>query len=731
MTIESSSVPRVLLVISFGEHQYVARYRQAMAGISCHMTDCPILVSSLGALLLLRQERQFKHVITTDPRVFKLFDIGFSGSQEDGWGSSVTREGITCTLIPPLTQLHSVPHSIFLHRHYLTKAIGGGIQLLAPRFSFSFVEPHTLADILEQFRTAILCSVDIETAKLPDIHITSVAWTILQQDGSSASFALPWQAGNIEFALQATKLLNATPCAKILQNGMYDSLYFVTFNCPLVNWRYDTYHLMHSMYSELPKTLHFIAGFTLTNYTYWKQLGKTELYKYNALDTHNTLFAFLGLALLCAQKGMAYVLPNYAEEFANVIPALSCDLEGLMVDEPTRLAAREVAVQQQQEAQQALELLIGQQVNAQSSQQVAKLLRTFVPDLKSTDKGELAKLAEKSPIAGRIIKKVQQIRQAGKAISTYFDMELKDGRLFYHLDPGGTETTRFASKSSGYWCGTQIQNIPSYARGMCVFEPGWVGIACDKKQSESYCTAYLSRDSNLKHTVNTSPDFHSANASYFFGIPFEDIWDVEGGFCKLPKIRKLAKTINHGVSYNMGANVLLGNMGHKAVLEAQHLLGYPAQWTPLRVCEELLATFDRRYPNVRGSWQGEVVKEVADTGCLRLPTGHVRKTFLKPWGGNKPHLNACIANCPQGLSVQLVNKAFRKVYWQLQLGKYLGKFRLKAQVHDEIVAIVRPEVMDEALEDLANMMVVPWTIHGEVMSIPSSKAHGSNWGKLK
>lgn len=715
----------------------------------CQIVLCDQPVQTLGSLKILMQLKRCTHVVTTELRAIKLFYPMVEGTATENIGCQYTALGMTITLIPPLQQMHTTPEGKFLLKHFTRKLCRPAEFVTRNVFDMFFVEPQNLQRTWEEINAAWLCAVDIETIKEPMRRMTSIAYTYVTNNGVIRTAVIPHTPDNFPFCLDATRRLNATDSAKITQNGMYDNLYFIMFNAPLRNWRYDTYHLMHSLFPELPKTLHFIAAFTITNYQFWKDESKTDLYGYNGKDTHNTLWAFLGLLTYIKHNRDFYALKNYAEEFANCVPCLSCDLEGMLIDEEERIKVRTIAEQKQKEAQDALEALIGQPINCSSPKQVKTLLGLFDPKLEGTDEKELTRSGERSPLVKVLADKILEVRGQRKAISTYFDVELWQGRLFYHLDPGGTETSRFASKASGFWCGTQIQNIPPYARSMCVFEEGWIAGAVDKSQSEAYCTGYLARDTNLKHTVNTSPDFHSQNASLFFGTPFEEIYDAVNKKTLNKALRTLAKRVNHGANYNMGAFVLLTTMGTPAVMEARRLLAaliipymiakYPKFLAsgrrlehihPIDVCEFLLARFDKTYPRVRGAFQQEIINEVRTTGHISLPTGHTRRTFLKPWD-SKPHLNACVASKPQGLSVQLVNKSFRRCYWQLQHGKYAGAFRLKAQVHDEVIFIAKPEIFDQALQDVHDTMIIPIQIHNDIMKIPSSTISGTRWSQLK
>lgn len=739
---------RVLLITSHKNLNFVATYRSLVSQM-CEVVLCDTPVTSLGHLKIIMAQKKCAKIVTTELSVIKLFFPMVEGTATENIGCQYTAMGMTITMIPPLDGIHKVADRKFLLRHFTVKLVKPELFVTRSTFDMFFVDASNLDKTWREINTAKLCAIDIETVKEPMRRMTSVSYTYINAAGAIKTAVIQHTLENFPFCIEATRKLNKTESPKVFQNGMYDNLYFTMYNCPVRNWRYDTYHLFHALFPELPKTLNFIAAFTITNYQFWKDESKTNLYVYNAKDTYNTLWAFLGLLTYIHNTKAHYALQNYAEEFANCVPCLSCDLEGVIIDEEERLKVRAIAEQKQAEAQSQLEALIGQPINCNSPKQVKSLMQLFDPTIEGTDEKALIRAGEKKPVIKLLADKILEVRGQRKAISTYFDLEQWNGRLFYHLDPGGTETTRMASKASGFWCGTQIQNIPAYARSMVVFEDGWIAGAVDKSQSEAYCTAYLAQDQQLKYTVNTSPDFHSQNASLFFGIPFEQIYDAVNHKKLNKALRDLAKRVNHGANYNMGPFVLWNTMGTAAVLQARTLLaGLLAKWMiarypkwlqfggrvemvhPLDVCTFLLERFDQTYPRVRGAFQQEVIEEVRTTGFLSLPTGHKRRTFLKPWE-SKLDLNSAVASKPQGLSVQLVNKAMRRCYWQLQHGKYEDKFRLKMQVHDELVFIALPEIFDQALQDVHDLMIIPISIHGDTMKIPSSTISGTRWSELK
>lgn len=719
-------------------------YTKVMTGIFntnfSRVHYCTERISTRTELAMKAAQNKTRLIITTSLEVLKIVAPATTGTTSENYGTVIEFAGIrgeTCRLIlvPTFMSMITQGSGAFVLNNYCEKLSKGGL-VKGDQFRWEFVTPQNLEQIKAIAESSFLCAVDIETSR-DGLKITSCAYTFGVKESNGAisthTFVVQCNANTFPFCLDAIGILNATKVPKVMQNGQYDCTYFIRWNLPITNYIFDTQNLMHCMFPELPKDLSFISGFFLENFRFWKDEAGENLYEYNGKDTWNTFWTWIGMNAYIIKNNCQYAWVNYKIEFPIIFPAISCGLEGFAVDEEIRQDLRAKEVIKSDEAAGRLRYLIDEpNFNPGSAKQVGELMLAVGYKLgKGTDKKELTKWKDNNPLYAPLVDSIWKYRGAEKAISTYFDMALLDGRLLYELNPAGTETGRMSSKGSNLWAGTNIQNIPQYARAMCHADEGWMLGAVDKSQSESYCTGYISQDENLIHAVTTSPDFHCQNASMFFGIPFEELFDAVVMKVLNKGVRTVAKKVNHGANYNMGADVLQETMGVLALLEAQRLLRLPPFMKTLDVAGYLLSRFDATYPTIRGAWYDSVIKEIETTGKLYIAaTGWTRRTFLRP-RRTKLDLNAAVAHKPQSLSVQLVNKAFLKVWRELQLGKYKGKFRLKAQVHDEIVFQTKPEILDQATEDVADIMVIPTVVEGRTMTIPSTIATGYYWSEAK
>jgi DNA polymerase I-like protein with 3'-5' exonuclease and polymerase domains len=694
---------------------------------------------SATELSMWAQAKSADVIVTTSLRVAKLVDPFLEGTETENTGTILSLPSVRkdrtykVLLAPPLISQFGNGGK-FLIDHHLQR-VTGKVGVMPDRLDWQLLTADKLEMAILTLQTAMVCAVDIETSK-EGRKITSVAYTaaLKGKDGGivTKTFVVRCDHTTYPFCITAIRRLNATKCPKVMHNGQYDCAYFLRFNAPVRNYLFDTYTLMNCLFQELPKTLHFCASFFLNNYRFWKDESATNLYEYNAKDTHATVWVFLAMLEYCNRPSNQYALRNYLEVFPKVFPAFHCGMTGLPVTEETRLRLRAEEQARMDAAEKSCQTMLGWPAfNPNSPKQTLTVIQALgLKKAESSDKKAMTSFAELGPLQSRLADAIKAYRASSKAIGTYFDVELWDGRLYYTLDPSGTLSNRMASRESAFWVGTQVQNIPGYARAMVDAPAGKKLGAVDKAQAESYCTAYIAREPKLITVVTTSPDFHCQNASMFFGIPFEQLYDVAKKKKLRPDIRDLAKKVNHGANYNMGEDVLLETMGMKSVLSAQRLLDLPAKWTPRLVCKYLLQCFDKAYPRIRGDWQQELIQEVQTTGKLVAPDGWTIRTFMQPWK-NKLDLNSCVSLKPQGLSARLVNKALFRIWRELQMGKWYGKFQLLAQIHDEILFMADDDIAEEAAKTVADMMVVPIVIHNRTMTIPSTWAVDKNWKNLK
>lgn len=672
------------------------------------------------------------------------------------------RSGLPVVVVNPLERLRTVPEETFVVDRYISKLTKPHKWFQQTEFKWHEVTLDNRDAVLAEIEAASICAIDIETPWPQDDLRTMrcVSYTTYNKATHTTNgWVVPFdEVWHWLFIRQA----NASSSRKAFQNGLFDNAYFLRWGCPVNNWLYDTFHLFHSWLAELPKSLDFISAFAIRDIRYWKQDGKTgnayDLYRYCALDGWATINSLLGILAECPD----WAITNYTDhEFPLVFPCITAAMEGLDCDVERfkQIAEKKEAACDSMLAR--IRYLVAAPGYNPGSPPQNSILFTLLgcADLvkqehlsdrenerRGTGKIQSQKAKARHPLNNLLLSLVEDYKKERKQWGTYFDADkLWHDRIYYSINPGKTDTGRAASEESAFDCGWQIQNIPrdDLSFKECVIAPpGWNLAEADKAQSEARCVGYLSGEEKLISLVESKHDYHSWNASAFFGIPYEQIFQEAceaNGFKQktLDKaLRDLSKRTNHGANYNMGAAVMLDTMGPKKVAEAKITLKLPSYMKLLDVCQYLLDTYNKTYPAVKGRWYAQIVDTIERTRKLVSPFGWVRLFFGDP-KNNKQHLNSAVAHGPQNLSVAGLNREWYKIWRETIYGSLVGKVRIKAQIHDSLLFIYR--TLPDAKQVLS-MMDTKIQVTGSdgvtrTMLIPSDLSTGEKptrrWSELK
>lgn len=636
-------------------------------------------------------------------------------------GSLFKKDGFEILFVHPLAHLITVPYGSFILSHYLSKILEP--EKWKPyeigKFNWELGDPSNLERIHTLYESAILIAIDIETYK-ENLAIRCVGYTAVFPDLSTHSVVIPCDS---TYNLAWIRRFNVLPAPKVLQTGKYDCAYLSRYNAVPHNYLFDTATFFHAWYSELPKDLAFLQAFCVRESMYWKDLAETndlqQYYLYNAKDCHATAASLIYILLNAPE----WAKNNFLQEFPLIFPCHMAEMTGIKRDLSKLKEAADRVNEKIRADSASLDAMLGVKgFNTNSPIQIKALLKILgCSDLESGDEKNLKKAAFRHPLNSRILNKVLDIRGNRKLISTYL-VEGKEynGRILYALNPHGTDTGRLASREHHFWCGLQIQNIPRGKEVKCTLkaDDGFRLCECDLEQAESRDTGYISGDTALQKAVECGKDFHSSNASAFFGVPYDSIYDDATGKTKNKPLRDLAKRVNHGANYNMGPAVLIDTMGEENILEAKRLLSLPKLWTNKQVAEHLLAQFHKTYPAIAHVYYKGVVSEVTLTHKLSSKATHacayqsyvggwVRYCFGKP-DKNKSDLNAYVAHPPQSLNAMTLNKAFMQVFYDLAFNP---NFKLCAQIHDSILYQVRVG-HEYLIEEVKKRMEIPVTVKG-------------------
>ncbi|NJO80646.1 MAG: DNA polymerase I [Cyanobacteria bacterium RM1_2_2] len=510
--------------------------------------------------------------------------------------------------------------------------------------------------------------------------------------------------GNLDKSLVLESLrpiLESETYPKALQNAKYDRLVLRTQGVWLRGVVFDT---MLASYVLNPEASHSLSELGVRYLNLFSQ-------SYESLVPKGKNIADMDVQPVADYCGMdAYVCFRLVAELRKELAALP-DLHKLLLDielpvEPVLAEMEYCGIRIDQEylgkfsqkleqdlaaiEQQAYEVA-GQKFSLGSPKQLSELLFTTLGlDRKksrrtktgySTDAATLEKLQGDHPVVDAVV----EYRTLSKLKSTYVDalpalVRPDTGRVHTDFNQAVTSTGRLSSSNPN------LQNIPirtafsRQIRAGFIPESGWLMVAADYSQVELRILAHLSQEPILLETYQNNQDIHTLTAKLLFEK--EEISAEE---------RRLAKVINFGVIYGMGAQRFARESGFKTA-----------------DAKVFIERFNQKYSQVFAYLQ-QMQQEAIARGYVTTIKGRRRyfnfaSESLKQLRGKEPHeidlnkiklrdqydaqLLRAAANAPiQGSSADIIKIAMVKLHEILRD----RQAHLLLQVHDELVFEVHPD----------------------------------------
>jgi len=599
-----------------------------------------------------------------------------------------------------------------------------------------------------------------------------------------------WTGPDEALAYQTMRTVNASDAPKVCQNGMYDAHYYIRYRAPLKNFLFDTAVLFHSIWPEVPKRIDFIASIMLDVYRFWKDDAKEDdkddsksgavprsedgyrrYLRYNALDCYYTLLLGLRLGHVAIQQ--PWIAENYRVSMRQFIgPGLAMSLRGVRINKNLQSTFDLLNQNSSTSSYNDLcRMVRNREFNPNSPTQVAALVydvlkATPLPKRgakkggkkpaksakaaatanRSVDETVLEIIRLQHPLYNRIIQQIWDVKKPKNNASKYgvfrYDEQNKEftglqlfhGRWMYLLSPIGTDTTRYASKSSNFWVGTQIQNVPYEMRPMAEPDPGYVMFEIDYSKADFWHTAFASGEKEMMRVV-TDPhlDTHCYHAARFFGRSYDEIyagykakepWVVDS----LRGVRQNAKRIVYGANYLMAGYTLFMTMGKQAVDGLLDFLQIDRRgWTVKQYsnfCQQQLDFyFETMYPGLR-PWLERIIMSAVRRGNKHMCAGGRVRTFFRDLINDKEGQRKLAAFVGQGGTAGMINRAMDDIYYS---GLDSQDCMLLFQVHDSVVGQVRENRLD-LIPELIKKLEITNTIEGRTFVVPVEANVGYGWG---
>ena len=379
---------------------------------------------------------------------------------------------------------------------------------------------------------------------------------------------------------------------------------------------------------------------------------------------------------------------NMTELFANIEMPLVFVLydmqkEGVRVDKEGLKSYGEVLGNRIQVLEKEIYDEAGEEFNINSPKQLGVILfeKMNMPYKKKTKSGYstaadvLDKLAPEYPF----VKKILEYRQLAKLKSTYADglaaYISEDGRIHGKFNQTITATGRISSTEPN------LQNIPirmelgRQIRKVFIPKEGCVFLDADYSQIELRIMAHMSKDEKLIEAYNMAEDIHRITASQVFGVPFDEVTDLQ---------RRNAKAVNFGIIYGISSFGLSQDLSISR-----------------KEASDYIEQYFKTYPKIKG-YIDSMVEDAKKTGYSltmfnrRRPIPELKSSnFMQRSFGERVAMNAPI----QGTAADIIKLAMINVYNALK--EHNLRSRLILQVHDELLV----ETAEDEVETVKQIML--------------------------
>lgn len=322
----------------------------------------------------------------------------------------------------------------------------------------------------------------------------------------------------------------------------------------------------------------------------------------------------------------------------------------------------------------------------------------------STNIETLTTIRDKHPIVRHLL----EYRELFKLQSTYVRplQELADKKHRIHTTyiQTGTSTGRLSSQNPN------LQNIPAEGewaekvRGVFIPEKGYDLAAFDYSQIELRVLASLSGDPKMMEAFNNDMDIHRITAASVFNVALDKV---------TPEMRRLAKTLNFGVVYGMGANAFAKTSG-LSFSEAKKFI------------DEYFKDFARIK-----EWQEQAKEQARTFGYVTNLNGR-RRWLLQAasmFRGEAAEAERAAINMPvQGLAADIIKMAMIRVAGEIEKKGWADDVRMLLTIHDELLFEIKEDIIKEASKLIASVMENAYELE---VPIRVTTKIGSNWGDLE
>jgi DNA polymerase I len=407
----------------------------------------------------------------------------------------------------------------------------------------------------------------------------------------------------------------------------------------------------------------------------------------------------------------AATLQQAADIEHRCLPALAwMELTGMPIDEAAWLARAAEETHRAQALEAQMYALLGREypngkvlhlsneptVNWNSPEQVMEVFRMRGHALDNTNSQSLTTLLGTEPLAEALL----EYREAKKRAGTY-----GKSWLTQHLHPIThrihADYFQLGAASGRMSCTKpNMQNLPrngAYRRAVCPGE-GRAIVKADFSQIELRIAAVMANEQNMLAAFRAGDDLHKLTAAKVLNLPLDRVEKEH---------RQLAKALNFGLLYGMGARAL----------QAYAATNYKVSLTEAQATAHRQRFF-QTYPGL-ARWHaqtGAYLNEVTEMETRTL-ANRVRRSVTS--------FTVAVNSPVQGTGADGLKLALARLF---EHRSEVPEARLIACVHDEIVAECPEEEAEQTAAWLKEHMTAAMTeLIGDVVPVEVETTIGSDW----
>ena len=358
--------------------------------------------------------------------------------------------------------------------------------------------------------------------------------------------------------------------------------------------------------------------------------------------------------------------------------------------------------------------LAGKEFNINSPKQIAEVLfedleidthglaKTSVNRTVSTNSNELEKIKDDHPI----IENILRYRELTKLVTGFITplptyISPKDQKIHAVFQQTGTATGRLSSDSPN------LQNIPikkdygPLIRQAFIPSSGYSFVSFDYSQMELRIAAFLSQDDAMIESFKEGKDFHTYTASLVFDLPYEKVSKEQ---------RNQVKVLNFGIVYGMGSKAYAQQAKITKEEAKTYIDEYFAHYYKLKTYLEKLK------------------EDARSRGFCETIFGRRRSLpFAGVISREGAEQDRIAINMPiQGSAADLIKLSMVKIFNHLSEENLLGKVKLVAQIHDELLFEIQSDILDKVIPDIQkhleeNELNILLKVNMDI---------GQNWGEV-